>query len=578
MAIEAARQIASAPELLKGYRLTDVVFLKPLMSTTKNEGFETQISLRRLPCEVEKALELKTFAIYTYEDGDWTENCRGTIALKYINANVNFEHTKESNLELERCRQILKNGTGNCNHAIDSVRLYRRLESIGLSYGSKFRVLEDVRYGDNEAMGTVKLRAWAADVEQTHYQEQVIHPTALDGLFQLSLATLIKRSGKNLTTIIPKYVRSVWITSQCLSKTQNTAVKAHAKRIQRILGGSEFTILALENNLDETLVSIKGLQTADLGILTKNAPDYRKRITFGFEWKQDMDRLNKQQLQQYCIGPAVEPCDQLIEDIEFMCFSFLTSTLEVVACRDTSDFKPHFQRYIRWVQYQRERYIEGELVYWRPHWPALSQDRQHTEKIINHVEKNSAEGELYAIIGKNLLAILEGEADALDLMFTNDLATRFYQEANGTLKGLETIKPYIDALAHKTPGLKVLEIGAGTGSATGFMLDVLNQADDAEFGALRYESYTFTDISSGFFEKANQRFKKYSDHMVYATLDIEQDPLEQGFQGGEYDVVLAVNVSQCSCSHNFSNQMVRVTGAARYFSYRADSKQHAEAT
>lgn len=60
--------------------------------------------------------------------------------------------------------------------------------------------------------------------------------------------------------------------------------------------------------------------------------------------------------------------------------------------------------------------------------------------------------------------------------------------------------------------------------------------------ALRCKSYTFTDISPSFFEKAKERFSEHSDRMLFRTLDIEKDPAQQDFKPGSYDMVLAANV------------------------------------
>ncbi|KAF3896269.1 hypothetical protein GTR04_5919 [Trichophyton interdigitale] len=57
-----------------------------------------------------------------------------------------------------------------------------------------------------------------------------------------------------------------------------------------------------------------------------------------------------------------------------------------------------------------------------------------------------------------------------------------------------------------------------------------------------FSTYTFTDISSGFFEAAEERFSKYADRMIFKTLDMEKDLSEQGFTEGHYDMVLASNV------------------------------------
>ena len=53
-----------------------------------------------------------------------------------------------------------------------------------------------------------------------------------------------------------------------------------------------------------------------------------------------------------------------------------------------------------------------------------------------------------------------------------------------------------------------------------------------------FDVYTFTDISTGFFPTASEVFKNESDKMVFKVLDIEQDPVRQGFQPGSFDLVI----------------------------------------
>lgn len=59
---------------------------------------------------------------------------------------------------------------------------------------------------------------------------------------------------------------------------------------------------------------------------------------------------------------------------------------------------------------------------------------------------------------------------------------------------------------------------------------------------LSFNSYTFTDISSAFFEKAAKEFEKHADKMDFRPLDCRRDPTEQEFKAHSYDVVIASNV------------------------------------
>ena len=83
----------------------------------------------------------------------------------------------------------------------------------------------------------------------------------------------------------------------------------------------------------------------------------------------------------------------------------------------------------------------------------------------------------------------------------------------------------------------ILEIGAGTGGATASVLNGLK----SRFGDRLYSEYTFTDISTGSFVTAKERFKEIRG-MRYKILDISKDPLEQGFQEASSDLILASNV------------------------------------
>jgi hybrid polyketide synthase/nonribosomal peptide synthetase ACE1 len=54
-----------------------------------------------------------------------------------------------------------------------------------------------------------------------------------------------------------------------------------------------------------------------------------------------------------------------------------------------------------------------------------------------------------------------------------------------------------------------------------------------------FSSYTFTDISTGFFETAQEVFASVGDKMIFKTLDIEKDIIEQGYEDHSYDLVVA---------------------------------------
>ena len=139
--------------------------------------------------------------------------------------------------------------------------------------------------------------------------------------------------------------------------------------------------------------------------------------------------------------------------------------------------------------------------------------------------------------GGGLADVLTGRARALDLLFggepnVGDLyKTGVANRAWGKLLG--------DAVAMAVAGLpdgrrlRIVEVGGGTGSATGWILPKLPSG--------RFD-YTFTDISAGFFADAEARFGKSGESVEFKVLDIEAEPAGQGFEPHAYDLVIAANV------------------------------------
>ena len=89
--------------------------------------------------------------------------------------------------------------------------------------------------------------------------------------------------------------------------------------------------------------------------------------------------------------------------------------------------------------------------------------------------------------------------------------------------------------------------GAGTGAATKSIMREIGQS---------YGSYTFTDISSAFFDTAQATFREHSGKMRFSTLNIEQEIEAQGYQPGTYDVIVASFVLHAT--RNLKSSMRRV--------------------
>src|SRR5664279_1876704 len=140
--------------------------------------------------------------------------------------------------------------------------------------------------------------------------------------------------------------------------------------------------------------------------------------------------------------------------------------------------------------------------------------------------------------GENLGAVLTGAADARELLFSyaSFAAMRtFYREAPPSRTYNALVAGAVATAAESLGAgrtLRILELGAGTGGTTAAVLPRLNA---------HRTDYVMTDVSPAFLAAAREEFAAVPN-LTYKTLDLEGDPIEQGFVEESFDVILAANV------------------------------------
>jgi malonyl CoA-acyl carrier protein transacylase/SAM-dependent methyltransferase len=181
---------------------------------------------------------------------------------------------------------------------------------------------------------------------------------------------------------------------------------------------------------------------------------------------------------------------------------------------------------------------ENSIVRTKSPIPTTPSSALH-EQIIRKYPGHESEHNLLRTTGSQLARCLTGAADPLALLFQDkqarELIGSVYTHAPMFLSATMHLTQLLrDVLSKADPSrkIKILEIGAGTGGTTGFLLGQL-----ADVSGLRFQ-YTFTDISSSLIALARKRFQKY-DFMQYTTLNVDQDPPEAML--GQYDVVISSN-------------------------------------
>ncbi len=148
------------------------------------------------------------------------------------------------------------------------------------------------------------------------------------------------------------------------------------------------------------------------------------------------------------------------------------------------------------------------------------------------------EGQLCALTCADLGPILRGEKDAVQILFGAagaDLLDQFYGDGLFSRHWMAAISAAVLKVADRLPqgrGLRILEVGAGTGALASFMLPLLERG---------LHRYLFTDVSQGFFAPAMQKLSAFPE-VEYQVFDLERPGTQQELPAGEFDLILGTNV------------------------------------
>lgn len=154
--------------------------------------------------------------------------------------------------------------------------------------------------------------------------------------------------------------------------------------------------------------------------------------------------------------------------------------------------------------------------------------------------------------GEQLSQVLRELQDPLGLLFPGgdtSLATAIYENSAQAKISNTLVQQTIRAVLATLPagrGVRILEIGAGTGGTTSSLLPSLPSSKT---------EYIFSDLSPLFLAKAQEKFQAYT-FVQYKTLDIERVPATQGFAQHQYDIIIAANVLHAT--HDLRQSLIHV--------------------
>jgi malonyl CoA-acyl carrier protein transacylase len=545
-AIEAAKQLVAThfKRHIDSFILRDVRFEAPLDLSVGQ--LEVETSLHATAAGSGQGVLSFDFAVRRFNENDEEcVACRGSIS---VELSSNSKEAKWERNKISEQREAISAQLRSMNREIavpvDSQRMYTFLENSGLAYGTPFQNLREQRCNQGmprQAAAQVGLFSPGPDMEP-----HVIHPATLDAVFHLCFTALTAGGQQPISTAVPSRVGCLWVSSTGLSQPDFQAMTACSSVQKSTTRGQTYDGGAFGGGPDmEVRVWFEGLETTNITSLPQNAflsspldgelasprPD---QFYMTVSSKVALDKLSPIEVCSVLEsmdknGPSPWPAD--LDIYLLVALERLMSEVDFQSISEPEQWQTQFWK---WTIYHLDRFRNDASLGWDDPQSPLNQTRANFELVGEAVASTSAIGHVFVKVAANLSKLVTKEIDPLDFLMRSGMLDDFYKQLADTQAA-----DYVDLLAHQNPGLKILEVGGGTGGTTRRMIHALSSGGT---GSLRCDRYDFTDISFAFFEKLREELALVIPQMTFGKLDAEKDIVEQGYEAGSYDLVVADNV------------------------------------
>lgn len=551
MAVEAAAQFAE--DTVLGSPVFDfedakfhlqTVTIKSALVLPSSGTADVMINLR--PTDASAASNRFEFRICSVTDDRWTEHAQGVVSFEMVHG----EKTKKSAFNNETEEPVFEQTFG-------KDAWYERLKYRGFDFGPLFRVIDEIEVLPHASRARARAPILKTAERTTPFESRyAIHPLTIDAVLQGRVASVYtSRADREAATQIPVFIEEMTINPSSWAKNQTGFIDSVAWTEGARSGGSHSTLTTESGFEIITAKNVKWRQFENQGSQEKMKKEGGREPYYRMQWKPDVAFLDTDGAHRLYHSDFKSPFGSAYLNevynirtrLETVTVLYICGALEVMN-QDQLPTEPSLKwvhGFYNWMRHVKNEAAAGRMILCEPNATSLNPEQRQSriEELLSELPEDFPQLEFNAIVYKNMREILNGTVAGIDLAVKAEILARVYADGSIHDAARKNLASVVDILAHKNPTMRVLEVGAGTGSCTSIALDVLNAYDRDMPGhhAKRYNDYTFTDISPAFFEKAEELFGAYPP-MIYKTFDLSVDAAAQGFDLGQYDLILASNV------------------------------------
>jgi hypothetical protein len=314
MVMEAARQLQVSSDQSKPISSFEfrAVHLLNALQIPADKGVETSVALSTTTKASRKEPYTEktwyAFRIFSYGQEECVEHSRGTIRI-----GIGKDKDKADQQNDQIITQALKSQTFK---KTDIKALYSAIRTNGVAYGLVFQVLDNLRL-DHKGAAVSEIRP-CPDKEQiktklVNYEIYPLHPSTMDGLFQMVFAALSDGESRYPAAMVPSYIGKMTLFNEpdtdCVSPPEKGHRSLLAYNESALLGyrGTESTVLAICPRSKRVVCSMEGYRTTFVSSLSSASPSDSAsdqapelQLLSNLVWRPDLTLLTRGQLERYC--------------------------------------------------------------------------------------------------------------------------------------------------------------------------------------------------------------------------------------------------------------------------------------
>ncbi|HEY5894949.1 MAG TPA: SDR family NAD(P)-dependent oxidoreductase [Chthoniobacterales bacterium] len=432
---------------------------------------------------------------------------------------------------------------------------YRYMSDLGLRYGEEFRPIRELAAGAGRSAGKVTLSKTIA----ARAGDYPCHPVIFDGALQTFSAGAATIEDRRVRMKLPvRFARILFLRSPGAS----ACIRAEVLQCN-----DEFTEgrIGLYDEAGKPCMLVDGFRAISVANVRRGGSGSTRDVLYHVDWERTpvaaqptpqppplshLHAAAHRALDAVIATRSRTGLEAAIAAVDELTAAQLAHGLREMGVQTSALFtadtlrvaepmRPVFERLT--AKLATRGLLEKDTGGYRPTAIFPSTADSTGEALRDFIERHPGHLPEALLVAGNcaeLGPILRGEKDAVQVLFTGagaELLDQFYGDGLLTSHWLAAITAAVQEGARALPegrGLRILEVGAGTGGLSAQVLPGLERG---------LHSYTFTDVSAAFFSGAMQKLAAFPE-VETKIFDLEKPGTDQDLEAGSFDFIIGTNV------------------------------------